>query len=1018
MLELDKTKGWEYDMELRNNEYKPISFWSWNSDIKEEEIRIQIQDFKEKGFGGFFIHSRAGLLTPYLSDAWFEACAVAIDEAKRNGLYVWLYDEDGWPSGFAGGLVNGCGEDYCAKQLRFCNGAPTDELTRVLAVYRKTSENNYKRIAESEGTESDLYCFYRIVPHYVDIMDNRVIAEFIRVTHEKYKEKFSQYFGTIIKGIFTDEPQMPDSPCWSLCMEAKYKEFYDEDILDDLWLMHVEGIGYRKLRYRFWRCANELMRENFVCQLQDWCSVNKLVLTGHFAYEDGLCDQAQANGGVMSLYRNMGLPGIDHLGNRLASPVLMKQVSSVAHRRGLPYVLSESFGCGGWDFSFKEMLGVAGWQAVLGVNLVCTHLSAYTITGRRKRDYPAFFSYQEPWWKHIGVLFEAIRRLNDTVGKSARDTNVAVLHPIRSIWCESAEHQPYSMKFLSAQFRELVENLLDIHVDFDLLDESELENANVEHQKIKVGEVSYSLLIIPEATTVAADTVKIMMDYAKCGGKILFINGRPNSIEGDSSHPLLENVYTLDALELQNTRHVLQKYFRTEPVQHDYRLFDARMENEVSGLTSHYGKVEDGAVLFLFNRMSGHNIHTILQHKGHCRIQVVNLTDGQMLDVCTTYQKEKTFATLNVESGAGILVKITYDKSADVSQRLSEQLQSLGVELVEPLEENCLTLDMGRFRINNGSFSKCKAILHMLDEIYGEISGMQQDSQVTIEYRFYADFKETPAQLSIAVEKTEGMEIELNGLPVRRELDWWVDKGIVKYDISDMVIQGENIIGVHYQIPKTRTVNDTKEKFESERNRFFYKIEPESIYICGRFDVKCNTEVTDNITYKKIAHTSTTPTFTLVDTTDKCMGDITSQNMWFYRGDCAYTGKLHYDGCGEVIVCVPDRQCICVEVCVNGTSVGLLLNNSDELKITQYLSRGENVITVVAVGHNRNLMGPHHHVRGAVYFVGPHTFAGVHEWEDFVNPDVQQESTWIDDYTFVPFGINQIVIKRQEGQEK
>ena len=106
-------------MNLNGNAFKPINFWSWNGLMEEEEVRWQIKEFKNKGFGGFFIHSRAGRLISYMGEQWMKACGYAIDEAEKQGLDVWLYDEDGWPSGFAGGLVNGCGKEFWAKTLSF-----------------------------------------------------------------------------------------------------------------------------------------------------------------------------------------------------------------------------------------------------------------------------------------------------------------------------------------------------------------------------------------------------------------------------------------------------------------------------------------------------------------------------------------------------------------------------------------------------------------------------------------------------------------------------------------------------------------------------------------------------------------------------------------------------------------------------------------------------------------------------------------------------------------------------------
>ena len=82
--------------------YRGKPFWSWNGELDEKELKRQIHIIKEMGFGGAFMHSRAGLITEYLGEEWFELTNVSADEGDKLGLEMWLYDEDRWPSGSAG----------------------------------------------------------------------------------------------------------------------------------------------------------------------------------------------------------------------------------------------------------------------------------------------------------------------------------------------------------------------------------------------------------------------------------------------------------------------------------------------------------------------------------------------------------------------------------------------------------------------------------------------------------------------------------------------------------------------------------------------------------------------------------------------------------------------------------------------------------------------------------------------------------------------------------------------------
>ena len=98
--------------------YRPIPFWSWNEKLDIAETKEQIRMMDEAGIGGFFMHARGGLQTSYMEEEWFENVEAAVEEGKNRNMRPWAYDENGWPSGFGNGLVNGMGVEYQRKYLR------------------------------------------------------------------------------------------------------------------------------------------------------------------------------------------------------------------------------------------------------------------------------------------------------------------------------------------------------------------------------------------------------------------------------------------------------------------------------------------------------------------------------------------------------------------------------------------------------------------------------------------------------------------------------------------------------------------------------------------------------------------------------------------------------------------------------------------------------------------------------------------------------------------------------------
>lgn len=110
---------WKEVLQNPPKAYRPVPFWSWNDRLETEETRWQIAEMDKEGMGGFFMHARGGLQTDYMGREWMDNVTAGIDEGCKRGMYAWGYDENGWPSGFGSGVVNGMGERYQQKYLRW-----------------------------------------------------------------------------------------------------------------------------------------------------------------------------------------------------------------------------------------------------------------------------------------------------------------------------------------------------------------------------------------------------------------------------------------------------------------------------------------------------------------------------------------------------------------------------------------------------------------------------------------------------------------------------------------------------------------------------------------------------------------------------------------------------------------------------------------------------------------------------------------------------------------------------------
>ena len=130
-------------------EHRALPFWSWNDRLEESELRRQVNVMKDSNNGGFFMHARGGLETPYLSEEWYKMIAASIDEAKKTGLDAWAYDENGWPSGFADGKVPQRGLDWQQKRITSCILEDETIPEHTVALFKLT-DGGYERTEKAE----------------------------------------------------------------------------------------------------------------------------------------------------------------------------------------------------------------------------------------------------------------------------------------------------------------------------------------------------------------------------------------------------------------------------------------------------------------------------------------------------------------------------------------------------------------------------------------------------------------------------------------------------------------------------------------------------------------------------------------------------------------------------------------------------------------------------------------------------------------------------------------------------
>ncbi len=554
------------------NAYRPAPFWSVNDRLEVGELRRQVREFARVGYGGWFFHPRVGILTRYLSSEWMNAFGAALEEGKRHGMLCWIYDEDSYPSGFAAGLVLAENEAWRGRGLRMCTGeAP--ENRRLLGRFAVRGQqgdapSSWRRLkAGEQPADGESLLSFVEEPYvdngwfnnrgYADMLNPDAVEAFLRITHEAYAARFGDEFGKSIPGVFTDEPHIsPFCPgpavAWTGDLAERFREQHGYSLLERLPDLFFAGPESGRVRTDYWVTVARRFREACIGRMAKWCGEHGLVLTGHcWEHEFPRVDHA---GSFNFAESPMQWPGIDLLGGnspkgRLRGRVqtqvgritVVKAVSGLAHQFERPRIMSETFGGGGWEMSFRDFREILDWECVLGVNYVVPHLSHYSLRGCRKRDYPPVFLDCAPWWPELRLINDYCARLCYALSSGRPRVRVAVLMPLSDAW-QTPRHDPSAaeaLERLGVSTDSLLKELAAAQWEFDLVDELNLaENGYAESDRICVGRAQYPVLILPPVHSLYSKALERIESFVQGGGRLLCIAPGPETVDGASSSRL------------------------------------------------------------------------------------------------------------------------------------------------------------------------------------------------------------------------------------------------------------------------------------------------------------------------------------------------------------------------------------------------------------------------------------------------------------------------------------------------
>ena len=922
--------------------YRCIPFWSWNDELDEQGLVDQVEWMNENGVGGFFMHARGGLKTEYLGEKWFSCIKACSEKAEELGMEAYAYDENGWPSGFVGGKLLEDIENH-DKYITFNIGAYDEKAD---ASYDMSGD---KLLRVKAPCENCLNLYIHYAASTADILNPEVVDQFIALTHEEYKKRDTYN----LKGFFTDEPQYYrwGTP-YTKVLAPYFKEKYGEDILDSLGLLFVEKEGYRAFRYKYWKAMQDLMLENFAKKVYDWCDERGYKLTGHYVEENSLGAQMWCCGGCMPFYEYEHIPGIDWLGRGAWKSIAPTQVASVAAQLGKKQIITETYGCCGWDVTPQELKEIAEVQYVDGVNLMCQHLLPYTEHGQRKRDYPAHYSKVNPWVrKNFKEFNDYFSLLGKMLAESNALVNTAILHPIRSTYFNyKREEEGHGIVEINESLYAVEREISWRQIPHHYLDETLLAKyGKVEGKQLIMGKCAYDFVVLPKIYTMDKTTEKLLREFVNAGGKVLLTAEKPTHVEGEEhNYDYLENNTTWEEITA------------AQPYTAD------TTENLYSCIRK---DAEGNTFIYALNLGGDKDVQFTVKGGTSFRSYDILKDEYTVLDTKVHFDKGQSY--------------ILYVSNETPVAKKALKPVTLGKEFtIVGAPQNYLFLDYIRYSKDGKTYSEPLHHMGIFDILLKE----RYAGDLYLKYEATVD--EIPEDCVLLAEDTNTLWVEVNGTRVENCGRSEVETPLYKYDVAGLLKKGVNEIVVkmkYWQSEQVYYALFGENVTESLKNCLAYDSDIEAVALKGSFGVYGEFE------QGKAANVVLGQNFR-VGKQNKVVTDLVEQGYPFFSGDVTLKQTITVtDTDCELVI---DDRFQLLEVKVNGVDFGMWMFGK-RLDISKALKVGENEIEIVLTVGNRNLLGAFHTREQENFSVGPYTWERAGTWTDGKSPFV------VDSYALV-----------------
>lgn len=701
------------DFKKPNIKYRPVPLWFWNnSAVEKEELVLQFRMMIQKdGYGGCGILPFGENFSPkYLSDDYFACYKAIIDEAKKLGASMSLYDEYGFPTGSMG-AINGNNiprfmqlhpektikrldkQEYCVLPDTYVEyTVPAGHLMSVVAMdtitYERISLKRYinadKLQWRSPKTGAWKIMFFVCVKDgdpNVDYLDPEAVRLFTQDVHQCYYERYSKSFGPVITETFFDEPTMyrANGRMWTTDFNEKFELCYNESpelLYPALW--YDIGKDTQYARNRLFGFRARLYAEGFMRTISDWAASHGILSTGHQDQEEVL-NPVSISGDLMLCGKYMGIPGIDKIGGDRPAERFYKVISSSAYNWDKELVMSETYGAMG-NLCKDEMYRIAIEQYAKGINKLIPHAVWYD---EKNVTFLPELSWRNPLYQDFLPEFNLfLSRLNYILQRKGKHVaDIAVYYPIETLQGEhyldgKLGYYRGGVDIPQTDYTEISTMLTDsLGRDFTYLHPEVLDGkCVVEEDLLKMcneyNSETYQVLILPGIKTISLNNLQKIEDFYRQGGKVIFTTRLPEkSVEQGMDQyvqAIVSRMVINDSINKGKTCFI--PYPTPENMKRALSLLDYNpdvvYESSDIALTYIHKEYEDCSV-FYFANLNDKDFHGKISFQSEMFPDLYDPHTGNIFHPKAEYRNGRTFICLDLEAAKSIFIlssrKVTRD---------------------------------------------------------------------------------------------------------------------------------------------------------------------------------------------------------------------------------------------------------------------------------------------------------------------------------------------------------------------